>query len=123
MGSIPGESVARTVRYARATGSSRFAALIPTGSYGERVSKALIDALRAAGGTAIGIEGYDRSSGSLAHAVQRLRIHGAYDTLLIADNGRYAAQAAAFALSAPVPFAIAVNCSSALVSVTFSCAS
>ena len=36
MGSLPSESVARTVAYARSQGLTRFGALIPVGEYGQR---------------------------------------------------------------------------------------
>ena len=95
MGNIPGQSIARVVHYAHGQGARRFSALIPVGSYGERASTAMIAAVRANGGVLVGMESYPRTPGGLAPAVRRLRAHGGFDAVLIADNGRIAAQAAA----------------------------
>ena len=95
MGAIPGQSIARVVRYARAAGATRFAALIPVGAYGERASRAMLASVRASGGMMVGMEEYQRVPGALAPAVARLRGHGAFDAVLIADGGRMAVQAAA----------------------------
>ena len=93
MGSLPSQSVGRTVAWARAQGHSSFAALIPAGEYGQRASAALVAAVRGQGGTMVGMESYDRSPASLAAATKRLRDRGGYDTVLIADGGRISAQA------------------------------
>ena len=93
MGSLPSQSVGRTVAWARAQGHSSFAALIPAGEYGQRASAALVAAVREQGGTLAGMESYDRSPASLAAATKRLRDRGGYDTVLIADGGRMSAQA------------------------------
>ncbi len=95
MGTLPGESVARTVAHARAQGVTRFAALVPTGDYGERASAALLASARAAGGSVVASETYDRSNTSVTSAAQRLRDKGGFEAVLIADGGRFAAQAAA----------------------------
>lgn len=94
MGSLPAQSITRTVRYARAQGAGRFAALIPSGAYGKRASAALASAVRAQGGALSAMERFDRSSASITAAAQRLRRKGGYDTVLIADGGRLSAQAA-----------------------------
>ena len=93
MGSLPSESVARTIAYARAQGISRFGALIPVGEYGQRSSAALVSAMRAQGGTLAAIESYDRSLTAIAQAARRLRDKGGFDAVLIADGGRMSAQA------------------------------
>ncbi len=93
MGSLPSQSVGRTVAWARAQGHSAFAALIPAGEYGQRASAALASAVREQGGTLVGMESYDRSPASLAAATKRLRDRGGYDSVLIADGGRMSAQA------------------------------
>ena len=95
MGNIPGEAIARVVRQARSQGATRFAALIPLGVYGERASNAMLAAVRASGGTLVGMESYDRRGGTLGAAVRRLKAHGHADAVLIADTGPLAAQAAA----------------------------
>jgi branched-chain amino acid transport system substrate-binding protein len=94
MGNIPGEAIARVVRQARTQGATRFAALIPLGTYGERASNAMLAAVRGSGGVMVGMESYDRRAGTLGLAVRRLKTHGAFDAVLIADNGPLAAQAA-----------------------------
>ena len=94
MGNLPSQSVSRTVTWARAQGSTAFSALIPVGEYGQRASAAMVSAVRAQGGSMAGMETYDRSAGSLAAAIRRLREKGGYDTVLIADGGRISAQAA-----------------------------
>ncbi len=93
MGSLPSESVARTVAYARSQGLTRFGALIPVGEYGQRSSAALVSAVRAQGGTLAAIESYDRSLTAIAQAARRLRDKGGFDAVLIADGGRMSAQA------------------------------
>lgn len=95
MGNLPGQSIGRTVAYARSLGATRFAALIPSGEYGQRASMALNQAVSAAGGTLVGVEGYDRGNTSAISAAQRLRAKGRFDAVLIADGGRIAAQVAA----------------------------
>jgi hypothetical protein len=94
MGTIPAQSITRVVRYARGAGANRFAALVPLGTYGERASSAMISAVRASGGVLVGIETFGRDAGSLAAAVRKLKAHGAYDAVLVADKAAVAAQAA-----------------------------
>jgi hypothetical protein len=94
MGNVPEQSIVRTIRYARRQGAGRFAALIPTGEYGERVSGAVLDAVRSSGGTMVAMENYDRSTAALTAAVRRLNARGPFDAVLIADGGRMALQAA-----------------------------
>jgi branched-chain amino acid transport system substrate-binding protein len=95
MGSLPGASIDRTIEYARSRGVSRYAALIPSGEYGERASSALFATVRASGGSVIATENYDRSNASVVSAARRLRAKGDYEAVLIADSGRFAIQAAA----------------------------
>lgn len=95
MGSLPGESVRRTIRYARGQGVSNFGALVPKGEYGERASQALLAEARAAGGTVTAMEMYDRSSASITAAARKLRERGPFDAVLIADSGSLSARAAA----------------------------
>jgi branched-chain amino acid transport system substrate-binding protein len=95
MGTIPAQAVTRVVRYARLSGVARFGALVPLGDYGERVGKAMMNAVRASGGTLVGMESYDRSPGALANAVKRLKARGPYEAVLIGDTAGVAARAAA----------------------------
>lgn len=95
MGHVPEQSVRRSVEYARARGSNSFAALFPTGDYGQRSFSALQNALADYGGSLIASESYARGNTSIISASQRLRSKGGYDTVLIADGARLATQAAA----------------------------
>jgi len=95
MGSTPGASIARTVTFAKGRGVGRYAALVPTGEYGERAAAALFASVRAAGGSMAATETYDRSNTSVVSAARRLKAKGGYDAVLIADGGRFASQAAA----------------------------
>lgn len=94
MGSLPGASVRRTVRYAHNQGVTSFAALVPKGGYGERTSETLISEVRAVGGTLLAMETYDRSTPSIGAAATRLRARGNFDAVLIADSGSLSAHAA-----------------------------
>jgi len=94
MGNLPGESVRRTVKYARAHGVSTFGGLVPKGDYGDRASRALIAEARAAGGTVVSMETYDRSTASIAAAAKRLRARGDVDAVLVAESGTLSARAA-----------------------------
>jgi ABC-type branched-subunit amino acid transport system substrate-binding protein len=94
MGFTPDQSIGRVVGYARSKGSSRFAALVPTGLYGQRAAQAMIGAVRKSGGVVTGIQSYDRSKAAISAAVRRLNAKGDVDAILIGDNGRMAAMAA-----------------------------
>lgn len=90
MGFNPGQSVARVVALARSRGAQRFAALVPAGVYGERTSRALVQAVEAAGGSVVGIEGYERGTTALRAAATRLNARGRADAVLIADGTQVA---------------------------------
>ncbi len=94
MGNLPGASVRRTVQYARGKGVTSFAALVPKGEYGERASATLIAEARAAGGTIMAMESYERSAVSITAAAAKLRARGSFDAILIADSGSLSARAA-----------------------------
>lgn len=94
MGNVPAQSIARSVSYARLLGASRFAAMVPVGNYGQGASTALLASVRAAGGTVSAIETFDRTVGAVSTAARRLKAKGGYDAVLIADGGRFSAQAA-----------------------------
>lgn len=95
MGNLPGQSIARTVSYARSRGVTTFAALVPRGEYGDRVSSAFLQAARKEGGSVVAMEPYDRSTGSIGSAVARVRAKGGFGALLIADGGSLSGKAAA----------------------------
>jgi ABC-type branched-subunit amino acid transport system substrate-binding protein len=100
LGHVPAQSIARTVAFAKAKGASRFAALIPTGEYGQRAGAAFAAAVRSAGGSVVATETYDRGNTSVTSAAARLKAKGGYDAVLIADGARIATRAAP-ALKAP----------------------
>ncbi|MCJ2177739.1 penicillin-binding protein activator [Novosphingobium album (ex Hu et al. 2023)] len=94
MGNLPGQSIARTVDYARSQGISAFAALIPRGEYGDRASAALLSSVRASGGAVIAMEPYDRTAASINAAATRIKAKSGYGALLVADAGGLSAHAA-----------------------------
>lgn len=94
MGNVPGQSFARAIAFAHARGATRFAALIPLGTYGERASAAVLASARASGANVVGMESYDRSAGALPAAVRRLKARGPFDAVVIADSASVAARAA-----------------------------
>jgi ABC-type branched-subunit amino acid transport system substrate-binding protein len=94
MGSLPSQSIVRTVRYARAHGANRFAALIPEGEYGQRAEAALRTAVPEAGGALTSVETYSRTNTSVISAARRLKAKGGFDAVLLADSGRISALAA-----------------------------
>ncbi len=96
MGFTPDQSISRIVAYSRQTGSGSFAALMPTGLYGQRATQALLGAVRKSGGRVAAIETYDRSKASITAAARRLNAKGEFDAVLIGDSSRMAA------LGAPV---------------------
>ncbi|MBN8818885.1 MAG: penicillin-binding protein activator [Sphingomonas sp.] len=94
LGYSPEQSVERVVGFARARGLSSFAALVPKGVYGERAGSAFLSKVKAAGGTVVAMETFDRSPASVQAAIKRLAASSSYDAVLIADGGRIALQAA-----------------------------
>ena len=94
MGTAPGNSIGRTVAFAKGRGIARFALLVPNGDYGARVRVAYDQAIKAAGGSLVASEAYDRSNPSIVSAARRLRTRGGFDAVLIADGARFAALAA-----------------------------
>ncbi len=94
LASLPGQSVTRTVTYARSLGMKNFGALVPRGDYGQRASAALMEAARDGGASVTAMEAYDRSNTSVISAARRLRVKGGYQAVLIADGPRIAMLAA-----------------------------
>lgn len=94
MGHMPEQSIARSVAYARQRGATDFAAIVPDGEYGRRAEAALSSAVSGTGGRVVATENYTRGNTSIVSAAQRLAQEGGYDTVLIADGARLAAQAA-----------------------------
>ncbi len=103
MGHIPEQSIMRTIQYARSQGSQNFAIVAPDGEYGARSEDAMRRAVSAYGGTVVWTERYARGNTSIVSAAQRLKSHGGYDTVLIADGPRLAAQVAGVLKSGGAP--------------------
>lgn len=82
----PREEASALVVAARARGAQRFAILRPSHGYGERMSAAFDEAVRAAGGEVVHRETYEASATSFGEAVRRLA--GArFDALFVPDAG------------------------------------
>ncbi|KUR77228.1 ABC transporter substrate-binding protein [Novosphingobium sp. FSW06-99] len=96
-GEVPGQSVARVIAYARAHGVTAIGAIIPTGTYGQRVASGLAAAARANSVRVTDVELYERTNTSAGSAIRRVKAKGQVDAILIADNARIATYAAPFA--------------------------
>ncbi len=94
LGYAPSQSIDRVVSYARGRGAKNFAAWCPRASMASAPAAAFLAAVKSAGGTAVGMETFDRSAASVSAAVKRLATRSSYDALLIADIGRIAVQVA-----------------------------
>jgi len=94
MGHVPEQSIARTIQYAHTQGSQNFAIIAPDGEYGARAEQAARSAVAAYGGNLVWTERFARGNTSIVSAAERLKAHGGFDTVLIADGARLAAQAA-----------------------------
>jgi ABC-type branched-subunit amino acid transport system substrate-binding protein len=94
MGSLPNQSIARTVNWARAQGVRRYAMLLPDGEYGLRAAASLNTAVAEAGGSVTASETYSRSNTSVVSAARRLKTKGGFDAVLLADGSRFAILAA-----------------------------
>lgn len=90
MGFTPTQSIESSVRYARARGARDFAALVPSGDYGQRAAQAFLRTVNDVNGNARAIETFDRSRAGIDAAVSRVIARQAVDALLIADSGRVA---------------------------------
>ena len=101
MGFTPDQSIARVVAHARTSGKGQFAALVPSGLYGQRATKAMRSAVLRSGGRITVVEQYDRSPAAIRAAASRLRGKGDFDAVLIGDSGPMAALAAPSLPQAP----------------------
>lgn len=89
LGFSPAQSIDRIVRFAKSKGLTRFAALVPPGTYGRNASNMLIRTAEATGGSVVAMQSYQRSAGSLAAALKTIA-REKFDAVLIADSGRIA---------------------------------
>jgi len=87
-------SIERVVGFAQSKGITRFALLAPKGEYGARASVTYNAAVRAAGGTVVASDSYERGNNSVLSAAARLKTKGGFQAVLIADSPKYAAMAA-----------------------------
>jgi branched-chain amino acid transport system substrate-binding protein len=86
LGYSPAQSIERVVDYAKASGVTQFAGLIPTGLYGERASTAMLRAVEEGGGKVLAMESFDSRPGSMTSAITKLgRVP--YQAILIAGSG------------------------------------
>ncbi|WP_245646800.1 penicillin-binding protein activator [Sphingomonas soli] len=93
LGYSPAQSIERVVEYAKTSGITQFAGLIPTGLYGERASTALLRSVEGTGGKVLAMETFDSRPGSMTNAVTKLgRVP--YQAILIAGSGGSAVTAA-----------------------------
>ncbi|MES2441320.1 MAG: penicillin-binding protein activator [Pseudomonadota bacterium] len=86
LGYSPSQSIDRVVDYARSSGITQYAGLIPGGVYGERASTAFLRAVRDAGGTVVAMETYDSRPGSMTTAITKLG-RSPFQAILIAGSG------------------------------------
>lgn len=89
LGFVPSQAVTRVIAEARRQGASRFAALAPQSTYGERASEGLERTVAKSGGRLTGLIRY--SSLAQARAGLRRLNDGGYDAVLILDDGEVAA--------------------------------
>lgn len=93
LGFEPGQSIDRVIAHARAQGMTRFGALVPRSTYGERAQVAMRAAVTQARGTLVASQSYDRSAAGLSGAARQLARAGGMDAILIADAGGTAIRA------------------------------
>ncbi len=84
MGFQPGQSIARSIAYARGRGIERFAALVPAGVYGQRAQSAFVRAVSDSGGRTTGVQGYSRDRAKMQAAARAIT---AFDARLKAGGG------------------------------------
>ena len=106
LGFQPGQSIARTISYARGRGIDRFAALVPAGVYGQRAQSAFVRAVDAAGGRSTAVVSYTRDPARMAAAARSVTAYDARakagaGTATIRPDGSVAASATRLP---PVPF-------------------
>jgi outer membrane PBP1 activator LpoA protein len=102
LGLQPGQSITRTIDYARSRGIERFAALVPAGTYGQRAQTAFVRAVSAAGGRSTAVVSYTRDPAKMAAAARTVTAWDARNkagTPTIRPDGTVAAPKAA-----PLPF-------------------
>ncbi|MBB3764010.1 penicillin-binding protein activator [Sphingomicrobium lutaoense] len=94
LGFTPSQSIARSVSWAKAQGAKEYSALVPSGEYGQRASRAFLRSVDAANGNVRALEVYNRQRAAIDAAVDKVKARGPVDAILIADSGRIASYAA-----------------------------
>jgi branched-chain amino acid transport system substrate-binding protein len=84
LGFQPGQSIARSIAYARSRGIERFAALVPTGVYGQRAQTAFVRAVDAVGGRSTALVTYTRDPVKMQAAARSVT---AFDSRARAGGG------------------------------------
>jgi ABC-type branched-subunit amino acid transport system substrate-binding protein len=90
LGFAPNQAIDRVIAHARATGATRFAAIVPNSTFGQRATQAFFASVQRAGGTVTGVESYAGPDTAKA-AARRLSNKGGFDAVLIGDGPRAAA--------------------------------
>ncbi|ATY32412.1 penicillin-binding protein activator [Sphingomonas psychrotolerans] len=93
LGYVPAQSIERVVNYAKRSGITEFAGLIPSGLYGERASTAFLRSVEEAGGKVNALETYDGRPGSLATAIAKIG-RSPFQAILVAGSADGAVGAA-----------------------------
>lgn len=83
----PSEEAAALVRAARSRGATRFASLHPAHGYGRAMTRALREAVEAAGAEWAGAVAYEPSATSFGEPIDQLKALS-FDALLVPDAGR-----------------------------------
>jgi ABC-type branched-subunit amino acid transport system substrate-binding protein len=88
LGFPPEDQVTRIVAYAQAQGLTRFAALVPSGAYGDAVLGAFRTAVTGGGGQVVTVERFAANAGQPLEAMQRLSDASVnYDALFLPVGG------------------------------------
>jgi branched-chain amino acid transport system substrate-binding protein len=106
LGFQPGQSIARTIAYARGRGIDKFAALVPAGVYGQRAQTAFVRAVDAVGGRSTAVVSYTRDPAKMLAAARSVtgfdsRSRAGSGTATIRPDGSVAQVTGA---TNPVPF-------------------
>lgn len=106
LGFQPAQAIVRVVSYARGRGVDRFAALAPSGVYGQRAATAFVRAVEASGGRSVAMATYGREPAKMIAAARAVtaydeRTKAAGQKVAIRPDGSVAPVSARLA---PVPF-------------------
>jgi ABC-type branched-subunit amino acid transport system substrate-binding protein len=94
-GFLPEDRVRRVVSYAVSQGVQRFAALIPNGSFGDRIAADYAKAVGEAGGALVRTQRYSQGTLPATEAVKQLGNYRQRRAALLAERGRLSQQGGA----------------------------